>query len=258
MGHLTSSLEKCCDDQLNPRPIADKRPPAILLGMGASRKHVRLLKPMHGWRAFAGEVGVIVLGVLIALGAQQLVDTLRQRSDVEQLRNALNAELADDRARWEGIRSSDECAERRLEALEHWLETAPANARLTNAYPILLWSTHTSAWDSAKSSPAGQLLGLDERLTYSSLYDSLDNWGRNTIEESKTAEAINADFATADQAENRRELPKLLMLARARLVGRGRSYPYLFTRFDELKIRPDRSKLTLSVDQKGLCAPLRA
>jgi hypothetical protein len=34
--------------------------------------HVHLLEPLHGWRAFAGEVGVIVLGVLIALGAQQL------------------------------------------------------------------------------------------------------------------------------------------------------------------------------------------
>ncbi len=226
--------------------------------VGASRMHVRLLKPLHGWRAFTGEVGVIVLGVLIALGAQQLVDTFRQRSEVEQLRGALNAELSDDRARWESIRSSDECAERRLKVLEHWLETAPANARLKNAYPIFLWNTHTSAWDSAKSSPAGQLLGLDERLTYASLYDSLDNWHRNNVEESKTAETINADSATADQAENRRELPKLLVLATARLVGRRKNYPYFFTRFDELKVRPDRSKLTLSVDQKGLCAPLRA
>ena len=32
-----------------------------------------LPKPIHGWRAFWGEVGIIVLGVLIALGAQQLV-----------------------------------------------------------------------------------------------------------------------------------------------------------------------------------------
>ena len=95
-------------------------------------------------------------------------------------------------------------------------------------------------------------LGLDERLTYASLYDSLDNWHRNNVEESKTAETINADFATADQAENRRELPKLLVLATARLVGRQKNYPYFFTRLDELKVRPDRSKLTVSVDQKGL------
>ena len=98
------------------------------------------------------------------------------------------------------------------------------------------------ARDSAKSSPAGQLLGLYERLTYASLYDSLDNWHRNNVEESKTAETINADFATADQAENRRELPKLLVLATARLVGRQKNYPYFFTRFDELRsARPEQA-----------------
>ena len=36
--------------------------------------HFHLPKPLHGWRAFAGEVGIIVIGVLIALGAQQLVE----------------------------------------------------------------------------------------------------------------------------------------------------------------------------------------
>ena len=55
---------------------------------------VRLPKPLHGWREFAGEVGVIVLGVLIALGAQELVQELQWRSEVKQTREALDAELA--------------------------------------------------------------------------------------------------------------------------------------------------------------------
>ena len=37
--------------------------------------HFHLPKPLHGWREFAGEVGIIVLGVLIALGAEQLIQT---------------------------------------------------------------------------------------------------------------------------------------------------------------------------------------
>ena len=40
---------------------------------------IQLPKPMHGWRAFVGEVGVIVLGVLLALGAQQAVEEMRIR-----------------------------------------------------------------------------------------------------------------------------------------------------------------------------------
>jgi hypothetical protein len=35
---------------------------------------IQLPKPLHGWREFAGEVGVVLLGVLVALGAP-LVET---------------------------------------------------------------------------------------------------------------------------------------------------------------------------------------
>jgi hypothetical protein len=39
--------------------------------------HFHLPKPLHGWREFAGEVGIIVLGVLIALGAGVLLRYMR-------------------------------------------------------------------------------------------------------------------------------------------------------------------------------------
>ncbi len=50
---------------------------------------VQVPQPLHGWRQFSGEVGVIVLGVLIALGAQQAVEWLQfrneQRNTLERL-----------------------------------------------------------------------------------------------------------------------------------------------------------------------------
>ena len=33
--------------------------------------HIHLPKPLHGWRAFVGEVSIIVLGVLIALSESE-------------------------------------------------------------------------------------------------------------------------------------------------------------------------------------------
>jgi large-conductance mechanosensitive channel len=45
---------------------------------------VHLPKPLHGWRAFAGEVGIIVLGVLIALAFGQIVQSFDDRSNAEQ------------------------------------------------------------------------------------------------------------------------------------------------------------------------------
>ena len=44
--------------------------------------HFHLPKPAHGWRELAGEVGIIVLGVLIALGAEQTVENIRARHEV--------------------------------------------------------------------------------------------------------------------------------------------------------------------------------
>ena len=58
--------------------------------------HVQLPKPLHGWREFAGEVGVIVLGVLIALGAQQAVQAVQWRNDTTALRENLHREIRDD------------------------------------------------------------------------------------------------------------------------------------------------------------------
>ncbi len=36
--------------------------------------HFHLPKPLHGCREFTGHVGIIVIGVLIALGAEQVVE----------------------------------------------------------------------------------------------------------------------------------------------------------------------------------------
>ena len=55
--------------------------------------HVHLPKPLHGWRAFVGEVGIIVLGVLIALGAESLLEQARWDRQIDQSKRAFKQEL---------------------------------------------------------------------------------------------------------------------------------------------------------------------
>jgi hypothetical protein len=57
-----------------------------------------LPKPLHGWREFAGEVGIIVTGVLIALGAEQVVEEIHFRNAVASERMALHEALRDELA----------------------------------------------------------------------------------------------------------------------------------------------------------------
>lgn len=51
--------------------------------------HFHLPKPLHGWRALAGEVGIIVVGVLIALAAEQFAEILHDRAQVRHGEDAL-------------------------------------------------------------------------------------------------------------------------------------------------------------------------
>jgi len=60
--------------------------------------HFHLPKPLHGWREFAGEVGIIVIGVLIALGAEQGVEALHNRAQVHEAIDKLHAESMENRA----------------------------------------------------------------------------------------------------------------------------------------------------------------
>lgn len=219
--------------------------------------HVHLPKPLHGWRALVGEIGIIVVGVLIALSAEQLVQSIHEREDVAQLRAALRGELADDRARWEGIRVRDRCTQQRLDALSHWLASATPGVRLAgNPYRLFLFNMHSSAWDLAKTSPAAAHIPLKERLTDASLYAAIDNWRQFIDEENINANALSALLATADQPENRGQARVRLAQAQLMMNRRALNYAYFFTRFDELGIKPDYSQLTIGTDPSELCKPL--
>src|SRR5881398_1551988 len=57
--------------------------------------HFHLPKPTHGWREFAGEVGIIVLGVLIALGAESLLEDWRWQQQVGESNEVFKTELGE-------------------------------------------------------------------------------------------------------------------------------------------------------------------
>ena len=56
--------------------------------------HIHLPKPLHGWREFFGEVRIIVMGVLIALGAEQALEGLHDWHVAGQSRRDVREEVA--------------------------------------------------------------------------------------------------------------------------------------------------------------------
>ena len=83
--------------------------------------HFHLPKPLHGWREFAGEVGIIVVGVLIALGAEQVLETINWNERAQHARQALMGELTNHYEQAVEWRTVEPCIGTQLDNLEHRL-----------------------------------------------------------------------------------------------------------------------------------------
>jgi hypothetical protein len=75
------------------------------------------LKPPHGWNAVAWELGIVTLGVLIALGAQQWAQSVNDRSVAAQTRAEVTDEINSSLMSVALRQSAEPCILRRLEDL---------------------------------------------------------------------------------------------------------------------------------------------
>jgi len=139
--------------------------------------HFHLPKPLHGWREFAGEVGIIVVGILIALGGEQIVEDLHWRSEVGNFRAAVDHEIGRDIDVWRVMMVQRPCVARRMDDLERFLAASTAGRQLHLLQPIdrpVSYSSYYSVWDD-KGADVTAHLPLDARLKYAEIYDELHN-----------------------------------------------------------------------------------
>jgi len=142
------------------------------------------LRPVHGWRVFAGEVGVIVLGVLVALGAQQVAEALNQRSEAAETRAALTNEIRDSLGTLELRKAAQPCIDRRLEELRGLVDEWGR----TGTYKTPRWVSQatwlgmgTQRFDAAESAGRLALLPPEEQYRLGFVHSGLEAF-RNTQE----------------------------------------------------------------------------
>lgn len=80
--------------------------------------HFHLPKPLHGWREFLGEVGIIVIGVLIALGAEQAIELLHWNHVAAAARLSVGEELKEEVFWASEMVITQPCVDRQLQQLE--------------------------------------------------------------------------------------------------------------------------------------------
>jgi hypothetical protein len=128
-------------------------------------------KAAHSWREFLIEIGTIMCGILIALGLEQTVEAFRIGREVEDARQALHREMANDlevAATW---KREHPCWLGAIDAAQAW--AAGAGGR--PAFPSgLMKNYQSSVWDTTKAGAVAHM-PLDERLTLANFYYLIAN-----------------------------------------------------------------------------------
>jgi len=134
---------------------------------------VQQIKPLHGWRRFAGEVGIIVLGVLIALGAQQVATTFQQKSDARNAEQAIRSELETNMARMHSRQAVRGCVDKRLNELEALINSAGAGGVIETPKWVgrpQFWTMQMSRWDATSQAGRAALIPANDLNLYGAMY----------------------------------------------------------------------------------------
>jgi hypothetical protein len=180
--------------------------------------HLHLPKPLHGWREFVGEVGIIVVGVLVALGAEQVVEAAHWRSEVAAFRQSVDSEVALDLGTYEYRMKENGCVERRLGELQAWLQSWRDGRPLKLTGPIGIpasQSPNTSVWGS-RSAEIMSHMPPAVTFAYADLYDEFSNNDVHRLDE-RAAWLELSEFDGATELDHRDLMRLQGLITRARL-----------------------------------------
>lgn len=163
--------------------------------------HIDLPEALQGWRKVAGEVGIIVVGVLIALGLEQYVQGRQWRQQVEQAEAAFQGELA------QGARDSYErlaiqpCLQNRIRELAEQLNREDPRWKALpmklsakyyrNVLPVVYRPPYRTvfmdAWRNALADQTLDHLSVERSAHLSGLYKAREEFGRLQNQELEAA-----------------------------------------------------------------------
>lgn len=143
--------------------------------------------PVHNLRDFAKEVGTIVLGVLIALAADQAVQNLHQRAVARDAETAVRGELQINMARMRSRWQQRDCVAKRLAEIQVLIDYATRANGVINTPAWIgrpqFWTLQTARWQASSEAGRVALLPDTELALYSTMYTYMDNVNSEMIEE---------------------------------------------------------------------------
>jgi hypothetical protein len=160
-------------------------------------------KPIHHWREFVKEVGIIVLGVLIALAAEQAVEWLSWRAKASQAEQHLRRDAASVLNAMLERLEIQKCQDGRLTLIRDrllasgpaWIGMAPfytsgPPAGSTYAHPMRGWPR--TSWTTAVASTAALHLPGDRLDAYAEIFAAAEREANDQATEHEASSELNA------------------------------------------------------------------
>ena len=172
------------------------------------------LKPPHGWNAVGWELGIVTLGVLIALAAQQIVEDIHDRSTAADTRREIVNELNSNLMSLELRQRAEPCIEKCLGELRQIL----AQWEQSGSFQTPQWVAQTpvievelSRYDTAVSAGRMALLSGEELYRIGTVVDRVRRfndwqfderapWGRLRLLQAGASELSTDDRAMLRKA----------------------------------------------------------
>jgi len=248
------------------RPAAPVQPGARR-ARGEIKVHIHPPKPVHGWRAFIGEIGIIVIGIGIALGAEQLLEARHWRHVVAEESAALDKSVE---GLW-GVMTHrvaiQPCVDRRLAELAVVFDRHDRGQPLGIAAPIgrpSIFSADRNALDMATDDGSLSHMPLDRKLAYFGVYGDYEIFavsGREERDIWRSLKALNhaATLSPGDWAALRKAYDGAIdsnSIMKTNLSAKNEnSWLTAFAKFPRWPIVRTSSGLPYEVE---LCAPMLA
>jgi hypothetical protein len=158
-------------------------------------------KPFHNWREFLTEIGVVVLGVGIALAAEQSVEALHWQGRIADARRAMTAELRDDDGPQAYIRiATQACRSRAIDAIRSAVVAKARRrdiAQLVARYPLGSAPTWDSvAWNTLQSSDVASHISPEELRRWSLPYAWMPRLDSTNLQEVREWTALQPSGLT--------------------------------------------------------------
>lgn len=219
--------------------------------------HFHLPKPLHGWRDFSGEVGIIVIGVLIALGAEQVVSAARQRQDAAAADNIIRSELDLNLGRLKSRMGIHRCMDRRIEQIQAILDKAADNPAIVTPSWIgrpQYWTFLSARWQAESQAGRAALIDPDKLAQYGIMYAKMqDLLTEMTLEQSDWAKLRTLEHLRRLEPSSAFEMNETLQDARYRSWRLAVVSSQLFDQGATLNLRPSRNTTPASA---SVCLPI--